>query len=71
MFPESEHMLKEALQTFTKLHGKESIEVAEVLNFLGVTHMKWNQLRKSRYVKDHYQIHSCKVVFCSQTTSGL
>ena len=67
MFKESEHILKEALGTFTKLYGEESVEVAEVLNLLGVTYYRSSQLQESRYANNHYK-HSCKVVFCSQTT---
>ena len=61
MLKESEHIFKEALGTFTKLYGEESVEVAEVLNHLGVIYYNWNQFQKSRYAKNHYQIHSCKV----------
>ena len=35
MLKESEHILKEELGTFTKLYGKESVEVDEVLNHRG------------------------------------
>ena len=66
MLKESEHMLKEALQTYTKLYGKESVVVAEVLNHLGVTYYRSSQLQKSWYAKYHYQIHSCKVVSVSR-----
>ena len=61
MFKESEHILKEALGTFTKLYGEESAEVAEVLNRLGITYCKWSQLQKSRYANSHNKIkvHSC------------
>ena len=48
MLKESEHMLKEALGTFTKLYGEESFEVAEVLNLLGGTYYEWSQFQKSR-----------------------
>ena len=70
MFKESEHILKEALGTCTKLYGEESAEVAEVLNGLGATYYAWSQLQKSRYANNHNKIkvHSCKIVFCSQTT---
>ena len=72
MLKESKHILKEALGAFTKLYGEESAEVAEVLTHLGVTYDKWSQLQKSRYANSHNKIkdlvHSCKVVFCSQTT---
>ena len=66
MFKESEHMLKEALGTSTKLYGKESIVVAEVLNHLGFTYYILCQLQKSRYA-NNLNKHSSKVVFCSQT----
>ena len=59
MLKESEHMLKEALGTCTKLFGEESVVVAEVLNRLGVTYLRSSQLQKSRYAKDYYK-HSCK-----------
>ena len=70
MFKESEHILKEALGTRTKLYGEESAEVADVLNRLGATYYRSSQLQKSQYANSHYKIkvHSCKVVFCSQTT---
>ena len=55
MFTESEHILKEALGTFTKLYGEESVEVAEVLNHLGGTYYKCSQLQKSRYANSHYK----------------
>ena len=67
MLKKSEHMLKEALGTLTKLYGEEGVEVAKVLNGLGVTYFKLNQLQKSRYA-NNLNKHSCKVVFCSQTT---
>ena len=67
MLKESEDMLKEALGTFTKLYGEESVVVAEVLNRLGAAYYRSSQLQKSRYANNHYKIHSCKVVFCSQT----
>ena len=54
MFTESEHILKEALGTFTKLYGEDSVEVAEVLNYLGGTYYKYSQLKKSRYANSHY-----------------
>ena len=66
MLKESEHMLKEALGTSTKVYGKESVQVAKVLNRLGGTYYISSQLQKSRYANNHYK-HSCKVVFCSQT----
>ena len=66
MLKESEDMLKEALGTFTKLYGEESVEVAEVLNHLGVTYYRLSRLQKSRYA-NNLNKHSCEVVFCSQT----
>ena len=70
MLKGSEHILKEALGTFTKLYGEESAEVAEVLNRLGATYYRLSQFQKSRYANSHNKIkvHSCKVVFCSLTT---
>ena len=70
MLKESKHILKEALGAFKKLYGEESAEVADVLNRLGATYSRLSQLQKSRYANSHYKIkvHSCKVVFCSQTT---
>lgn len=50
MFKESEHILKEALETFMQLCGEESFEVASVLNNLGWTYMRMHQFQKSRYV---------------------
>ena len=67
MLKESEHISKEALGAFTKLYGEESAEVAEVLNCLGVTYHGLSQLQKSRYA-NNLNKHSCKVVFCSQTS---
>ena len=49
MLKESEHVLREALGTITKLCGEESVEVAEVLTYLGGTYYRWSQLQKSRY----------------------
>ena len=49
MLKDSEHMLKEALGTITKLCGEESVEVAEVLTYLGGTYYRLSQLQKSRY----------------------
>ena len=68
MLKESEHVLKEAIGASTKLYGEESVQVAEVLNHLGGTYYEWSQLQKSRYA-NNLNKHSCKVVFCSQTTS--
>ena len=70
MFKDSEHILKEAHGAFTKLYGEESAEVAEVLDHFGVTYDGLSQPQKSWYANSHYKIkvHSCKVVFCSQTT---
>ena len=63
MLKESKQMMREALG----IYGKESVvQVAEVLNHLGITYFKWSQLQKSRYANNHYK-HSCKVFFCSQT----
>ena len=50
MFTESEHILKEALETSTQLCGEESPEVASVLNCLGWTYMRMHQFQKSMYV---------------------
>ena len=50
MFKESEHVLKEALESFMQLCGEESFEVASVLNNLGWTYMRMHQFQKSMYV---------------------
>ena len=50
MFKESEHILKEALNTFTQLCGEESLEIASVLNILGWMYMRMHQFQKSTYV---------------------
>ena len=42
-------MLRKALGTITELCGEESVEVAEVLTYLGGTYYRWSQLQKSRY----------------------
>ena len=70
MSEESEHILKDALWTFTKLYGEESFKVAMVLNLLGGAYYEWSQFQKSWYANSHNKIkvHSCKVVFCSETT---
>ena len=62
MLKESEHMLKEALGTFTKLYGEESVEVAEVLNHLGVTYSESSQLQKSRYANSDYKWYSSVLI---------
>ena len=62
MLKESEHMLKEALGTFTKLYGEESVEVAEVLNHLGVTYSKSSQLQKSQYANSDYKWYSSVLI---------
>ena len=64
MFTESEHILKEALGTFTKLYGEDSVEVAEVLNYLGGTYYKYNQLKNSRYANRHYKWYRV-IVYCN------
>ena len=50
MFKESEHVLKEALESFMQLCGEESSEIASVLNNLGWTYMRMLQFQKSTYV---------------------
>lgn len=50
MFKESEDILKEALATFMKLCGEESVEVAIVLNDIAVTYMRMEQFQMSRFV---------------------
>ena len=65
MFTESEHILKEALGTFTKLYGEESAEVAEVLNHLGGTYYKYSQLQKSRYANSRYKCMVQFIAYCN------
>ena len=56
MFKESRHILKEALETFTKLYGEESAEVAEVLTRLGGAYFEWSQFQESWYANNHNKI---------------
>lgn len=49
MYEESEYMLKDALNTYMKLFGEESMEVALVLNQLGATYSMTEQFQKSRF----------------------
>ena len=49
MYKESEHMLKDTLNTYTKLFGEESEEVTLVLKELGTAYMMTKQFNKSRF----------------------
>ena len=62
MLKESEHMLKEALGTSTKLYGKESVVVAEVFNHLGATYSESSQVQKSRYANSDYKWYSSVLI---------
>ena len=67
MFKESEHVLKEALESFMQLCGEESSEVARVLNNLGWTYMRMHQFQKSTYVVKCSIIRRATVVFGYQS----
>ena len=41
--------LKVALEMSMELYGKESLQVAELLNYLGETYFRWSQYQISRY----------------------
>ena len=49
MLQESEHMQKDALNTYMKVFGEESSAVALVLNQLGATYSMMKQFYKSRF----------------------
>ena len=49
MFKKSVEVLEVALTLFMKMHGKESLQVAAMLNYLGGTYYRWSQYQKSRY----------------------
>lgn len=41
--------LEVALEMSMELYGKESLQVAEFLNYLGETYFRWSQYQISRY----------------------
>ena len=49
MFEKSVQILKVALTVFMEMYGKESLQVATMLNYLGGTYARWGQYQESRY----------------------
>ena len=49
MLKESVQSLKVALEMSMELYGKESLQVAELLDYLGETYFRWSQYQISRY----------------------
>ena len=50
MHQQTENILNESLESFMKLCGKESVEVARVLNLLGVNHTRMHNFHESRFL---------------------
>ena len=49
MFEKSVHSLEVALTFAMEMYGKESLQVAAVLNYLGGTYFRWSRYQESWY----------------------